>query len=200
MQKNESNGIQEASKLLSDSRSVSRRDFVKIAGLAAATVSLGGGLGGLVAGPVGNAQAATTVSAQEGTAVTAQAGPPPLAPPYVHGQDFSVITIGTSSPELSFERASSCSMIQYKGKYYTVDAGTGSVYGFMKAPPDAKGTTQYAYRDIRAMFFSHLHQDHTTNYFDIATIRWMTGGKEMLLAPAYRGSARVPDHLLEGRP
>jgi ribonuclease BN (tRNA processing enzyme) len=122
------------------------------------------------------------------TPVRAQGGPPPLAPAYVHGQDFSVITIGTSSPELSFLRASSCTMIQYKGKYYTVDAGTGSVYGFMKAPPDENGTTQYAYRDIRAMFFSHLHQDHTTNYFDIATIRWMTGGKDMLRAgPPHTG-------------
>ena len=80
-------------------------------------------------------------------------------------------------------------MIQYKGKYYPVDVGTGSVYGFMKAPPDENGTTQYAYRDIRAMFFSHLHQDHTTNYFDVATIRWMTGGKEMLLAgPPHTGA------------
>ena len=77
-------------------------------------------------------------------------------------------------------------MIQYKGKYYTVDAGTGCFYGFMRAPADANGTTQYAYRNIRGMFFSHLHQDHTTAYFDIMTIRWMTGGKEMLLAgPPY---------------
>ncbi len=89
------------------------------------------------------------------------AGPPPLAPPYKHAQDFSVITIGTSSPELSLTRGSACSMIQYKGNYYTVDAGTGSYYGFMRATPDSSGNTQYGYRFIRGMFFS-LAKDATS--------------------------------------
>jgi ribonuclease BN (tRNA processing enzyme) len=169
-----------------DGKSVSRRDFIKVAGVTAAAVSLGGGLGGLVAGPVSKARAETGSAATATTPVTATAGPPPLAPPYVHAHDFSVITIGTSSPELSLTRGSACSMIQYKGNYYTVDAGTGSYYGFMRAAPDGAGTTQYGYRFIRGMFFSHLHQDHTTAYFDIATIRWMTGGKELLVVgPPY---------------
>ncbi len=141
MQENESNGIQEASKLLGDSKSVSRRDFVKIAGLAAATVSLGAGLGGLVAGPVTKARAATgsTSATPAATAAPAPAAAVPGLPPifpYQHKNKFSVITIGTASPNTTLTRASSCTMIQYNGKYYTVDAGTGAIYGFMRAVPD----------------------------------------------------------------
>jgi ribonuclease Z len=205
MQENESNGIQEASKLLGDSKSVSRRDFVKIAGVAAATVTLGAGFGGLVAGPVTKARAATgstgatTASTQAAATTSAAApGPPPLAPPYKHTHKFSVITIGTASPNTSLTRASSCTMIQYKGKYYTVDAGTGAIYGFMRAAPDSnvpKATTEFALRDINAMFFTHLHQDHSTGYADIMTPRWMTGGKDMLLAGPWH-TGLLHDHLL----
>ena len=93
-------------------------------------------------------------------------------------------------------------MIQYNGKYYTVDAGTGAIYGFMKRPAghgpwDEK--TEFALRDINAMFFTHLHQDHSTGYADIMTPRWMTstepGAGDMLLAGPWH-TGLLHDHLL----
>jgi ribonuclease BN (tRNA processing enzyme) len=193
----------EAGEVFGGGGDVSRRDFVKLAGAAAATVSLGAGLGGLLAscGSDAESAAATTTSAAVDTTVVAAAstlptgpvttkqGPPPgpaAGPPvvksYVHSKDFSVITIGTSSPEIQLDRGSACTAIQYKGKYYPVDAGTCSMYGWVKASPDANGSTAYAYKDIRAILFSHLHQDHSTNYFDLVTQRWGPGGGEILLA------------------
>jgi ribonuclease BN (tRNA processing enzyme) len=178
---------------LVDGRSVSRRDFLKMAGMTGATVGVAIGLGGLVAACGGEEDTAvataqtTATSAAAATMVTkgpptgSRPGPPPLAPSYRHAQSFSVITVGTGSPDLSEARMSACTMIQYNGKYYTVDTGTGCIFSFRKAAPDANGATEFAVRDIRAMFFSHLHQDHTTCYFDVATLRWMTGGKDMLL-------------------
>ncbi len=166
--------------MLEDGKSVSRRDFIKVAGVAAAAVTLGGGLGGLVAGPVSQARAETGGEASA-TAPAAAPPAPPAVKSYVHTKPFGVITIGTSSPELQFTRGSACTAIQYNGKYYPVDAGTMSMYGWLRAPADVNGTTAYAFKDIRGIFFSHLHQDHSTNYFDLATQRWTTGGKEMLL-------------------
>jgi ribonuclease BN (tRNA processing enzyme) len=100
--------------------------------------------------------------------------PRPPLPPYPHESDFSVITVGTGNPQPSLERASACSMIQYKGKYYLVDMGNGAQNSMLKG---AKGT--FPFRDIAALCFSHFHQDHTNDFFDIMTNRWLTGGKEV---------------------
>ena len=103
-------------------------------------------------------------------------GPPPPIPPYPHETDLSVITVGTGNPQPSLERASACSMLQYKGKYYVVDMGNGAQNSMLKG---AKGT--FAFRDIVAVCFTHFHQDHTNDYFDFVTNRWLTGGKELTL-------------------
>ena len=104
-------------------------------------------------------------------------GPPPS---FNHQQKFSVITVGTNSPPPNLDRASASTMIQFNGKYFVVDTGNGSGLTFVKSG--------YAYSDIRAIFYSHLHSDHTTDYFDFMTNRWMTGGKQMdLIGPPRTG-------------
>jgi branched-chain amino acid transport system substrate-binding protein len=56
-----------------EEKSVSRRDFLKIAGVAGATIGVGAGLGGLVAACGGTAATTTTVTAQATTSSTAAA-------------------------------------------------------------------------------------------------------------------------------
>ena len=48
-------------------KSVSRRDFLKITGVAGATIGLGAGLGGLVAACGGTAETTTSATAQATT-------------------------------------------------------------------------------------------------------------------------------------
>ena len=123
-------------------------------------------------------------------------GPPPPIPPYPHDTEFSVITVGTGNPQPNLERASACTMLQYKGKYYVVDMGNGAQNSMLRG---AKGT--FPFRDIAALCFTHFHQDHTNDYFDIMTNRWLTGGKEVTVVgpPGVGRAARVPHHLLQGR-
>jgi ribonuclease BN (tRNA processing enzyme) len=101
-------------------------------------------------------------------------GPPPPLPPYPHDTEFSVITVGTGNPQPNLERASACTMLQFKGAYYVVDMGNGAQNSMLRG---ARGT--YPFRDIAALCFTHFHQDHTNDYFDIMTNRWLTGGKEV---------------------
>jgi branched-chain amino acid transport system substrate-binding protein len=63
-----------------EDKSVSRRDFLKIAGVAGAAVGLGGGLGGLVAACGGTEETSTTATAQATTTTTAP-GPTTTAAP-----------------------------------------------------------------------------------------------------------------------
>jgi ribonuclease BN (tRNA processing enzyme) len=107
-----------------------------------------------------------------------------LLPAYPHETPFSVITLGTGSPELNPRRASACTAIQYHGRYYVVDAGNGSALSFVKG--GAHGP--YRHRDIAAILFSHLHQDHVNDYFDLMTTRWGEGGKRLdLIGPPGTG-------------
>jgi ribonuclease BN (tRNA processing enzyme) len=101
-------------------------------------------------------------------------GPPPPIPPYPHDTEFSVITVGTGNPQPNLERASACTMLQFKGAYYVVDMGNGAQNSMLRG---AKGT--FPFRHIAALCFTHFHQDHTNDYFDIMTNRWLTGGKEV---------------------
>ncbi len=55
-------------------KSVSRRDFLKIAGIAGAAVGMGAGLGGLVAACGGSEETTTTTAAAGGTVTTTAAG------------------------------------------------------------------------------------------------------------------------------
>ncbi len=97
----------------------------------------------------------------------------PAGPPssFTHEKKFSVITMGTNCPVPNPDRASASTMIQYNGKYFVVDTGNGSGLNFIKGG--------YAYSDIRAILFTHLHVDHTADFFNIMIERWMTGGKKL---------------------
>lgn len=99
---------------------------------------------------------------------------------YPHETDFSVLTLGSGSPELNPARASACTGIQYRGAYYLVDTGNGSALSLLKG--GARGP--YRHRDIAAILFTHLHQDHVNDYFDMVTHRWSEGGKRLdLIGP-----------------
>jgi ribonuclease Z len=91
-----------------------------------------------------------------------------------------VITLGTGSPELNPTRASACTAVQYRGQYYVVDAGNGASLSLVKG--GRRGS--YRHGDIAAILFTHLHQDHVNDYFDMVTTRWGEGGKHLdLIGP-----------------
>ena len=73
--------------------------------------------------------------------------------------DFSVITIGTGTPEYSEEKANSCTAIQYNGMYYIIDCGEGSYANML--------SSDFDFKSISGIFFTHHHIDHTTDFFNI---------------------------------
>ncbi len=65
-----------------------------------------------------------------------------------------------------------------------VDTGNGSSLSFVKG---GRGGS-YRHRDIAAVMFTHLHQDHVNDYFDLVTTRWGEGGKRLeLIGPPGTG-------------
>lgn len=102
--------------------------------------------------------------------------PSPVAPHYPHASDLSVVTVGSGNPWPSLQRASACTMIQYRGRYVLVDCGNGAVNSLLRGEYG-----EYPCRDIAAVCFTHFHQDHSTDYFDVVTNRWLTGGGPLTL-------------------
>jgi ribonuclease Z len=112
-------------------------------------------------------------------------------PSYRHETSFSVLTLGSGSPELNPARASACTAIQYRGRYYVIDTGNGSALSFVRGGPHGP----YRPRDIAAILFTHLHQDHVNDYFDLVTARWSEGGKRLdLIGPP--GTAEIHRFLV----
>ena len=65
-----------------------------------------------------------------------------------------------------------------------IDTGNGASLSFVKG---GRGGS-YRHRDIAAVMFTHLHQDHVNDYFDLVTTRWGEGGKHLeLIGPPGTG-------------
>lgn len=114
--------------------------------------------------------------AAEGPRPGPAGGPSPLPRRYPHAAPFSVITVGSGNPWPSLDRAAACTLVQYRGRYVMLDAGNGAVNSLLRG---AHG--EFPCRDIAAVCFTHFHQDHSTDYFDVATNRWLTGGGPLTL-------------------
>lgn len=76
-------------------------------------------------------------------------------PPDPNG--FRVITVGTGAPHYDKDRASACTVVQYKDSSFIVDLGYRSVSRMLDAGMDVFS--------IPNVFFTHcLHMDHTLDY------------------------------------
>lgn len=112
--------------------------------------------------------------------VSESSGSPPPTPAlpahYPHAASFSVVTVGSGNPWPSLERASACTLVHFDGRYVLVDAGNGAANSMLRGTHG-----EFRCKDIAAVCFTHFHQDHSTDYFDIVTTRWLTRGGPMTL-------------------
>lgn len=81
--------------------------------------------------------------------------------------DFSVVLVGTGSPNPAQDRASASTLIQYKGNYFLVDMGKGAM--------DRLEEAGIGFESIETLMFTHHHRDHDAEYFDIAMQGWLKG-------------------------
>ncbi|MFA9424110.1 MAG: DUF1566 domain-containing protein, partial [Sedimentibacter sp.] len=78
---------------------------------------------------------------------------------YTPKSSFSVITIGTGTPDTKFDKSFASTMIQYEGKYFLVDCGDGTSRNLYEGG--------FKTSDISSILFTHLHVDHTSDFIDI---------------------------------
>lgn len=105
-----------------------------------------------------------------------------------------VVMLGTGTPGFDIDRSGPATAIVVNGTAYLVDAGAG----VMRRAEGAyeKGLLALKPPEIHVVFFTHLHQDHTTGYADLiySPAEWRKGPLEVY---GPEGIRHMTEHLIE---
>jgi ribonuclease BN (tRNA processing enzyme) len=94
--------------------------------------------------------------------------------------ELSVITVGTGTPIYDENKACASTMIQYNGEYILVDCGEGTYSNLQEGG--------YNFKDIKALFFTHLHIDHTADYSNIVIANLISPNEHLdIIGPTNTG-------------
>jgi ribonuclease BN (tRNA processing enzyme) len=114
------------------------------------------------------------------------------ASPATHTQ---VVVLGTGTPEPYPDRAGASVAIVVNGAAYLVDCGTGVVKRAEAA--EQNGIKALSVKNLKTVFITHLHTDHTLGYPDLIFSPWVLHRREPLQAYGPRGLRSMTDHILK---
>src|SRR3990170_3674786 len=84
--------------------------------------------------------------------------------------DLELILLGTSSPLHSSHRFGPSQIVRGGDTTVLIDCGWGATLRLYQAGLGPPGLPR-----VGAVFFTHLHSDHTTDFADFVTMRWLGG-------------------------
>jgi ribonuclease BN (tRNA processing enzyme) len=106
-----------------------------------------------------------------------------------------VVMLGTGTPLPDPDRSGPSTAIVVDANAYIVDAGTGVVR--RAAAARAKGVQALEPTNLRIVFLTHLHADHTLGLPDLILTPWIMGRKEPLELYGPPGTQAMVNHILE---
>lgn len=104
-----------------------------------------------------------------------------------------IVLLGTGTPNALPHRSGPSVAVIANGVPYLIDAGPGVVRRASEA--FHSGLTALEPPNIRHVFFTHLHSDHTTGYPDLILAPWVLGREEPLEVYGPKGTREMTDHL-----
>jgi ribonuclease Z len=107
-----------------------------------------------------------------------------------------VVMLGTGTPAADPERFGPATAVVVNDTAYIVDAGAGVVRRAAAAARDHSIRALLA-TNLRMVFLTHLHSDHTVGLPDIIFSPWTLGRRAPLEAYGPSGTADMMRHLLE---
>src|SRR5499426_72586 len=122
------------------------------------------------------------------TAQQQQAKPP--------GSRTQVVLLGTGTPPADPDRSGPSTAIVVNGAPYLVDFGAGVVRRAKAAVAD-RGITALEPTNLRVVFATHLHSDHTVGYPDLILTPWGMGRRTPLEVYGPKGLKAMTANLLE---
>lgn len=115
-------------------------------------------------------------------------------PPAASGTQ--VVLLGTGTPPADPDRSGPATAIVVNGAAYLVDMGAGVVRRAKAAVAD-RGIDALEPTNLRVVFVTHLHSDHTVGYPDLVLTPWVLGRRVPLEVYGPPGIQHMTSHLLE---
>jgi ribonuclease BN (tRNA processing enzyme) len=106
-----------------------------------------------------------------------------------------VVMLGTGTPLPDPERAGPSVAVVVNDNSYIVDAGAGLVR--RAAAARDKGINALRPVNLKTVFLTHLHSDHTLGLPDLMITPWIMGRKEPLQVYGPPGTQAMVNHILE---
>ena len=107
-----------------------------------------------------------------------------------------VVLLGTGNPAADPDRSGPATAIVVNDTPYLVDFGAGVVRRAKAAVAD-KGITGLEPTNLRVVFVTHLHSDHTVGYPDLILTPWVLGRRVPLEVYGPTGIKAMTANILE---
>jgi ribonuclease BN (tRNA processing enzyme) len=104
-----------------------------------------------------------------------------------------VVVLGTGTPLADPERSGPAVAVVVNGAAYLVDCGPGVVR--RAAAAEKNGIPALAVKNLKIVFITHLHSDHTLGYPDLIFSPWVLERAERLEAYGPRGLRHMTEHV-----
>lgn len=111
----------------------------------------------------------------------------------MHGS--RIILLGTGTPNADPDRSGPSLAIVVNDTPYLVDCGPGVVR--RAAAAHRAGIAALDVPNLKRLFLTHLHSDHTIGYPDVILTPWVLGRNEPLAVYGPPGVKAMTDHILE---
>jgi ribonuclease BN (tRNA processing enzyme) len=107
-----------------------------------------------------------------------------------------VIMLGTGTPRPDPDRCGPATAIVVNNTPYLIDFGAGVVRRAAAAYQNGVKAFGQGAINIRTVFLTHMHSDHTIGYPDLIFTPWVMGRKEPLEVFGPQGLAKMTEHVL----
>jgi len=104
-----------------------------------------------------------------------------------------VVVLGTGTPSADPERSGPAVAIVVNNRAYLVDCGPGVVR--RAAAAEKNGFQALKPTELKTVFITHLHSDHTLGYPDLIFSPWVLGRREPLNAYGPPGLRNMTQHI-----
>jgi ribonuclease BN (tRNA processing enzyme) len=105
-----------------------------------------------------------------------------------------IVFLGTGNPSANPDRMGPSVAIVVNGTPYIIDCGAGVVR--RAAAAERLGVTGLKVTNLKTLFVTHLHSDHTLGYPDLIFSPWVLGRKEPLEVYGPAGIRAMTNHIL----
>ena len=107
-----------------------------------------------------------------------------------------VVLLGSGSPPADPDRSGPATAIVVNGTPYLIDFGAGVVRRAKAAVAD-RGIAALEPTNLRVVFLTHMHSDHTVGYPDLILTPWVLGRRVPLEVYGPAGLKDMTTHILE---